>query len=116
VKKGNRDPIYLKYFYPDFIKALEDLDGEFPGADLDDPSLINYVQKVKYRHMLKIKILKNIALFLIAPLFVFGTLFLTAKLIRTEIIFDLHFFIHTVLVSFTPSILLFCCLHRDELT
>ena len=107
--------IYLNYFDPDFIKALEDLDGEFPGADLDDPSLVNYVQKVNYRHMLKIKILKNTALFLISPLFVSGTLFLTAKLISIEIIFDLHYFIHTILVSFAPSILLWC-LHRDELT
>ena len=95
---------------PDFIEALDELDEEFPGASLDDPSLVDCLLKHYDKYELGIKIIEYVFLFLIAPSLIFFSLFFIAKLLNNlpefSIGFDIYFFINTLLVSFVPSTLL----------
>ena len=96
--------------FADFMKALNSLDGEFPGADFD-PSLIQYIQEEAEKKERQSDRIINFFLFLVIPALMFAIFCFFSKLIGES--FTVSHAIKFIMLSFLPSIPLKLALSRQ---
>ena len=97
----------------DLINSSEELDGEFPGADLDDPSLILHVQKANSSRNLKKNLLFYFLSFSIPFIIMFLLILQFSKLLGLDFNFIEALLYSSIISTALPIFFFIARIHED---